>query len=900
VTRMIERFGEIGRRVRMLMRRSKFDSEMDEEMRLHREMKERELVEAGESPEEAHYAAQRKVGNTLLLREESREAWGWNWLEHFLQDVRFGFRTLRKSPGFTAAAVLTLALGIGANTATFSILNTLLLRELPVPHPERVVRFSSGSFSYPDYVDFRNQISSFEGLCADYELPVMANLNSSRPPERVMGTLVTGNFFSTLGVKLALGRGFLPEDDQLSDPKAVVILSHNLWRRRLGADSDIVGKTLRLNNASYTVVGVTSPEFRSVFPGLEPDFWVPMALLPQLAPIEQSLAHPLTNRNEGGIDILGRIKAGTLRSQTLAEVNVINDRIRKADGIKEKVLVSLDNPASLPGDIGKFAFGVTAVLMLVAGLVLLIACVNVMNLLLARATMQRKEFAIRLAIGASRSRLIRQLVTGNLLLSLPGAALGFLFSVYALAVISRLQLPLPIPLALNFRSDIRVLLLTAALAVVTTLFVGWAPAFQATRPDVAAFLRDGDSSSGSQRGRRLRDGLVVSQVAASVVALVAASLFLHSLKNAYSVDLGFDPKNLLVLRLDPKLQGYSNERGELFFQQLHQQVSGLPGVRASSFVTPLPLAIVSSGRQITAPATRKTVDDVRVHVVGARYFETMGIPLLRGHAFSDETSASALAAVISEAMAKNLFADENPVGQTIQGKGLGAKGSEQRIYEVIGVVSDTKSKTVGEQLSPCLYLLMDQNPDEWATFSFFLGSGVSLLVRTAGDPKRMVDPVLSEVHKLDPEVPVYGVETMEEQIGKALFIPKVAATLLGVFGGLGLTLAAIGLYGVMSYSVSCRRREIAIRMALGASAAGTLRTIAREGVLCVAAGLAVGFGVAALVSRLTSSLLYSVSAADPLTFGTVPLALLSVACIAVFLPARRAMRVDPMVALRYE
>ena len=887
-------------RLRSLFRKSRVEQDLSKELRFHLEKLIEEHAAKGMTPEEARYAALRELGGVEQIKEECRDMRRMNYVENFLQDVRYGLRQLRRSPGFAAVAVLTLALGIGANTAIFSILNALLLRELPVPEPERVVRFSSGSFSYPDYVDFRDQSSAFEGLCGDYEIPVMANLSSSHAPERVMGTLVTGNFFSTLGVKLALGRGFLPGDDRLSDAKSVVILSHRFWRRRFGADQGIVGKTLRLNNVSYTIVGVTSPDFQGVFFGLAPDFWAPMALLPQLAPFEQSVAHPLTNRSEGGFDILGRIKAGTLRSQALAEANVINDRIRKAAGKKEKVPVSLENPARLPGDIGQFAFGVTAVLMVVAGLVLLIACVNVMNLLLARATMRRKEFAIRLAIGASRSRLVRQLVTGNLLLSLPGAILGFLFSVFAMAAISRLQLPLPIPLALNFTPDIRVLLLAAALAVVTTLVFGLAPALQATRPDVAAFLRDGDSSSGSQRGRRLRNGLVLAQVAASVVALVAASLFLHSLKNASSMDLGFDPKNLLVLRLDPKLQGYSNEKSELFFRQLYQQVAELPGVRAASFVTPLPLAIVSSGRQITDPTTRKTVDDVRVHVVGAHYFETMGIPLLRGRTFSHETSPSSSVAVISQAMAKDLFAGQDPVGRTIEGEGFGARGTERRIYEVIGVVGNTKSKTVGEQLSPCLYLLMDQNPYEWAGFSSFVGSGVSLLIRTAGDPSRMADPVLRQVRKLDPDLPVYGIETMEEQVGKALLIAQVAATLLSVFGGLGLTLAGIGLYGVMSYSVSCRRREIAIRMALGASAPGTLRTIAREGVLCVAAGLAVGFGIAALVSRFASSLLYGVSAADPLTFVTVPLVLLSVAGVAVFLPARRATKVDPMVALRYE
>ena len=574
-------------------------------------------------------------------------------------------------------------------------------------------------------------------------------------------------------------------------------------------------------------------------------------------------------------------------------MNVINDRLRQAAGRKEKQLIALETAGVLPGDLGKLFLGVSAVLMVIAGLVLLIACVNIANLLLARGTMRRREIAIRLAIGAGRGRVIRQFMIGNLILAFLGAAAGLVLALAATKAAARVDLPLPFPVVLNFAPDLRVLLVTAGVAVLTSLMFGLAPSARATRLDVNASLKDSDPASTAFASQWTRKVLVMVQVAVSVVVLVAAMLFLHSLWNGFSIDLGFRTENLLVVKVDPTAQGYSRERSALFFQQLEERVSKLPGVRSASVVAPLPLGIASNGSDVSALGTSRTINANR-HLVGPRYFETMGIPLLRGRDFRDVPASSPPVAVINRVMAEHLFPHENPVGQRV---GWGS-GKESTVYEIVGVVGDTKSKTIGEALRPCLYGLAAQSETDLEGLSPF--GGVSLVIKTVGKPKALAAIVQQEVERLDPGLPVYGVETMEEQVGKSLVLARLAASFLGVFGFLALTLAAVGLYGLMSYTVVARTREIAIRMALGASAQRTLSMLARQGLGTVGVGLAAGLAASLAVGRLVSSLLYGVGSFDPLTFIAVPIVLVLVACFAILVPARRAAKVDPMVALRYE
>jgi predicted permease len=444
------------------------------------------------------------------------------------------------------------------------------------------------------------------------------------------------------------------------------------------------------------------------------------------------------------------------------------------------------------------------------------------------------------------------------------------------------------PIVLDFAPDRRVLLVTAGIAVLTSLMFGLAPAARATRLDVNASLKDNDPASTALTTQWTRKVLVIIQVAVSAVVLVAATLFLHSLWNGFSFDLGFRPENLLVVKVDPIAQGYSRERSALFFQQLEERVSGLPGVRSASVVAPLPLGIFSSGSQVSVPGTSRTVDANR-HVVGPRFFETMRIPLLRGRDFRDIARSSPPVAVINRALAERLFPNEDPIGQQVRGW--------DKVYEIVGVVGNSKSKTIGETFTPCLYQLAAQHEMDLELFSLM---GINLVVRTAAKPEAVAALVQQEVERLDPNLPVYGVETMEEQVGKSLVLARLAASFLGVFGLLALALAAVGLYGLMSYAVAARTREIAIRMALGASAQRTLSMLAWQGLSTVGVGLAAGVAAGLAVGRLVSSLLYGVGGFDPLTFIAVPIVLVLVACLAILVPARRATQADPMVALRYE
>jgi predicted permease len=612
------------------------------------------------------------------------------WLETFWQDVRYGLRQLNRNPGFSAVVVITLALGIGANSAVFSVLNGLFLRVLPVPHPERVVTFSDDSHSWPDYLAYRDQAKSFESLSTSFGLLFTANLNSSHPPQHVYGSLVTGNFLTTLGVKPALGRGFLPDEDQLGSPKPVVILSYKMWRSQLGGDPAILGKSIRLNSATYTVVGVMPSEIRTVDFGMTPDLWAPIATWQQWKPVEESRGNPFNDPNWTSFGIFGRLRAGVALRAAQAELNVISDRLRKAAGKKERQPIALTPAGIMPGELGQFFLGISVVVSVIAGLVLLIACVNIANLLLARGTSRRREIAIRLAVGASRGRVIRQLMIGNLILALLGGAAGLPLAWAAAEAAARVDLPLTMPITFNFSPDLRVVLVTAAIAVVTSLLFGLAPAVRATRQDVNALLKDGDATSTGSATRWTRNVLVMIQVAVSVVVLVAAALFLHSLWNGFSTNLGFRPQNLLIVRVDTAAQGYSQERSARFFEQLEEQVGKLPGVHAASVVAPLPLSFVGSGRDFSVSGTSRTIN-AQLRIVGRRYFETMGIPLLKGRDFRDIEVTATPVAVISRAMADRAFPNENPVGRRIGWQ----HEQNKQAYEIVGVVGDTKSKTIG-------------------------------------------------------------------------------------------------------------------------------------------------------------------------------------------------------------
>ena len=814
----------------------------------------------------------------------------------FLQDARYACRTLSKTPGFTAAIVISVALGIAANATVFSIANGLLWGALPVKDPGRLVVFSEGrSFSYPDYVDYRDRTSQvFEGLAAHFPF-IPASIGGTGQPERVWGQVVSGDYFRLLGVNPVLGRGILPEDDQVLGRDAVVVLSHALWQRRFASDPAVLGRAVVLNGMRYSVVGVAPAGFSGTDHGIQADFWAPLAMAEQIMP-DLNKDSMRSKRNAQWLLLNARLKPGVGRAQAAAVVNTIQHRLDdtyRKEQKEHRAAVSLDPAGSLIGGASTQALGLMAVLMVVVGLVLLVACANVANLLLARATGRQKEIAIRLAIGASRRQVIRQLLVESVLLALAGAAAGFLLAALAAAAISRFRLPLPFPIVFDFNVDLRVLAFTAALSIFTGILFGLAPALRATRPDLVESLKNESPVFGRLRRFSLRNALVVVQVALSLVLLVGAGLFLRSLGNASSIDIGMQPDNVLLMAIDPKLNHYSRERTQQVLEQLRQRVTALPGVRSVSFVDSIPLSIGGINFDFAAAGGNGSAGqniNSDVYSVGSGYWETMGIPLLRGRDFSRNTG-DGRALIVNQTMARRAFGNEDPLGRQMLSDELGQKV----LYTIVGVARDSKSRTLGEKPQNCAYLFVEANPEK--VFSFF---GISIAVKTSANPAAMAKPVREQIAALDPNLPILSTETMREHVDKSLLLPRISATLLGVFGAVGLTLAAIGLYGVMSFSVRRRTREIGIRLALGANPGSVLAMVLRQGLALAGVGLVLGLAIALAVGRLASSLLYGIGGTDLITFLAVPAVLLAAALVAIVLPARRAARLGPMTALRME
>jgi predicted permease len=818
-------------------------------------------------------------------------------------DVRYTFRTLSKAPGFAAVIIISIALGIAANATVFSVANGLLWGTLPVRDPGRLVVFDEGkSLSYPDFTDYRDQTRDvFEGgVCAHFPL-IPASLGVSGEPERVWGQAVSGNYFSAVGVPLALGRGILPSDDEVQGRDAVVVLSHALWQRRFGSDRGIVGREAVLNGQRYTVVGVTAPGFTGADRGLRTEFWVPLAMVEEIMP--DLGKEPLrTKRRAQWLILNARLNPGVTHAQAVAAVNVVKKRLDdtyRKDEKNHRPPLTLNAAGSLIGGSETPALTLMAVLMVVVGLVLLVACANVANLLLARSTTRQREIAIRLAMGAGRRRLIRQLLTESILLASGGAVAGFALAAIAARAISRFQLPMPFPIVFDFNVDLRVLAFTAGLAVLTGILFGLAPALRATRPDLVGALKNESPGFGRMRRFGLRNALVIVQVALSLVLLAGAGLFLRSLQNASSIDLGMKPDHILLMAFDPKLQNYSREKTQQLLSTLRERVSALPGVRSVSFVDSLPLSIggVNFDFKAANGAGRKPQQaNADTYSVGSGFFETMGIPLLRGRDFNRRTGDEHVA-IINETMARRLFGNEDPIGRQITNDNPleGQTKADKTPYTIIGLAGDSKSRTLGEKPANCAYLFLEAAPEK--VFSFF---GISLAVKTSVGPRSLIHPVRAEIAALDPNLAVFNTETMQEHVDKSLLLPRISALLLGVFGGIGLTLAAIGLYGVMSYSVRRRTREIGIRMALGAKPGKVLGMVLFQGLAVTAVGLAIGLALALALGRFAASLLYGISGTDLTTFLIVPAVLLAAAMAAIIFPARRAAHVEPSTALRYE
>lgn len=810
-------------------------------------------------------------------------------------DTIFAVRMLRKAPGFTAVAVLSLALGIGANTAIFSLVNAILLRPLPVSEPGRLVAVFPVSqssevraFSYPAYVDFRDRNDVFSGLFVTRFAPV--SLSREGANERVWGYLVSGNYFDVLGVAAARGRTFAPEEDRTPLTHPVAVLSHGCWQRRFGGDSSLIGRDITLNNQRFRVIGIMPAGFTGTEVAFAPELWVPTMMQEWIEP-----GNPwLERRTTHNLFAIGRLKPGVTPEQAEASLNVLAGQLgREFPDTDEGATMTLTPPGLIHPIVRGPIIGFAWVLMAVVGLVLLIACTNLANLLLARASERRREVAVRLALGASRWRLIRQLVTESVLLALAGGAAGVLLASWAVDLIVGFRPQADLPFWIDLTVDWRVFGFALLASVGTGLVFGIVPAWQSTSPALVPALKDATLQAGAYRSR-LRSGLVIAQVSLSLVLLIAAGLVMRALQQVQTTSPGFDIENGLMMSVDVGLQGYDEVRGQEFYRRLIEQVSSLPGVRQASLTDSAPLSLNYNSTDIQVegqPLARgANVPSAMNASVAANYFATMGIPLVAGREFNHaDREGAPRAVIINEAFARRYLPGADPVGNAV-GKRVSFASAEGPYWQIVGVAQDGKYFSIGEVARPFIYLPMPQSYEPRAT----------LLVRTVSDPRAMTAAVRDAVRQLDAQLPVYDVKTMTEHLGLSLFPARVAALLLGSFGLLALTLAAIGIYGVMSYSATQRTREIGIRVALGARPSDVLRLIVKHGAIVTVAGVIIGLGAALALTRLMASLLYGVSATDPLTFLGVAALLLAVALVACYVPARRATKVDPLAALRHE
>ncbi|MDQ3803637.1 MAG: ABC transporter permease [Acidobacteriota bacterium] len=807
------------------------------------------------------------------------------------QDVRYAARMLLKNPGFTAVAVVALALGVGANTAIFSVVNAVLLRPLAYKDPEQLVFINhnyqktnlKASVSVPGYLHYRDNAKSFSGVAALAGWAV--NLTGEGEPERLQGMAVTPNLFAVLAAEAARGRTFTPEEGQVGANR-VAVLSHGLWERRFGSLPSIVGKNVSLNGEAYTVVGVMPPSFqfgREL--GQAAELWSPLAFT-----TDQQNPNNLTNEF---LQVLARLRPGVSAEQAQAELDTIADNLRRqympgADATNWGLLLT---PA------GELVIGEirTALLVLLGAVafVLLIACANVANLMLARAAARQKEVAIRTALGASRLRVIRQLLTESVLLALVGGGLGLLIAMWGVDLLVRLNED-KIPRAHEIGLDQNVLFFTLGVSLLTGLVFGLAPAFQTSKIELHDTLKEGGRSGRSGARRGVRDALVVLEVTFAVVLLIGAGLLIRSFFHIQQVDPGFQPAGVLSMQLSLPASKY----GELpqraaFARDMLERVRALPGVKAAGTTTILPMSGNNSSGSFQIEGRQLAQGESSPHgdrwMVSSDYFQTMNIPLVRGRYFTEHDRAEgAQVAIIDETMARKYWPDEDPVGKRIFFEGT---QQQPRWREVVGIVGHVKHKGLEGESRVQYYVPYDQRPTS---------AGLYLVVRTEGDPSALAAPVRDAIRSVDRDMPVYRVTTMERLVADSLAQRRFAMFLFGVFAGLALVLAVVGLYGVMSYTVTQRTHEIGLRMALGAQARDILRMVVGHGMLLVAVGVGVGLFGAFALTRLMASLLYGVTATDPLVFAGIALLLAAVALLASYLPARRAMKVDPMVALRYE
>jgi predicted permease len=819
-------------------------------------------------------------------------------MENLRKDLRYAIRMLVKSPAFTLIAVLALGFGIGANTAIFSVFNGMLWRPLPVKDPQQLVVVTekvrgqefSFNLAYPDFLDYRGLKSAFSDLSAFAPSPL--NFDAGGRPERVWTGFVSGNYFSMLGVEAIRGRTFSSGEGWTPGKDPLIILGYKFWQQRFGGDPHIVGQTVQVNQHAFTIIGVLPQSFHGTYYFIDPDFYVPLTMVPTLDPNDADI---LTRRNAAGFRIVGRLRPGVTPAMAQAAAEPTNRRLAEhyPDSHKEVFLMVEPELRARPEPgLGGVMATVSLVFMGLVGLVLLIACANVANLILARANGRRKEIATRIALGATRWRMIRQLLTESVLLAFMGGLTGLLLARWVAMGLLSIQLPTDIPIRLfDLRMDWRIFAFSFAAAMLTGLAAGILPALQTSRTDLAETLKEGGRAGGGAGRHRMRNILVIGQVTVSLLLLACAGSFIRSFQNSARVDMGFRVENVLLMSVDVGMQGYNEQRGQQFFQQLTDRVRALPGVRAAAISSFIPMgydnSMVSVYLPEHSPSDKSEVETAFSDSAQPGYFGAAGVQVIQGREFTAADTATAPSvAIVNEAFAKKIWPGQDPIGKTFQ------KEKNGPVIQVVGLTRTGKYMFLYETPQPYVYFPLAQNYNSTAT----------IFVYTDGDPLRQVEPVRDQIRRLDSALPVYGVTSMDAHVhyGKPLLPARLGAILVGAFGILGLALAAVGVYGVVSYSVSQRTQELGLRTALGAQRWDVIKLVLRQGLGLALVGVSIGLVLALALARAIRAVLYGVTSTDYLTLVLVSALLFAVAFIATYIPALRATQVDPVDALRHE
>jgi len=874
--------------LRALFRTRDGEREMEEELRHYLEADIQDKVDRGMSPEEAARAARIEMGSFEAVKEEIR-AVGWeNLIGTLRQDLRYALRVLVRNPGFALVAVLSLALGIGANAFVFSVVNALLLRPLPVEHPDQLVfletKDSGISHSFPNYQDLRDRNRTLAGL-AGYRIAPM-ELESSRGATRIWGLLATGNYFDLLGIRPALGRFFHPPDDLSPGASPYVVLSYSAWRSRFGSDSAIVGKTIRINRLPYTVLGVAPASFRGTELWYWPDVWVPMMMEPQIE--NYSGTGWLENRNDWNTWVIGRLKPGVSSGQALANLNAIAAELAREHPDTNE---GLEFKLARPGLAGDYVGGPTRAFTLgvlgLASLVLLAACANLASLLTARAADRQREIAIRLSIGAGRARVMRQVLTETLVLSLAGGTVGCALSLVLCRALRGWRAPMDFPVQLDVSPDWRVFLFAVMVSVLAGALFGSAPAWAASKTDASAVLK-GALKSWAHRRLAFRDLLVVVQVALCFVLVAACLASVRGLQRALRMRLGFEPQGVSLVSFDLGLAGYAEPTGRIFQQRVLDTVKQLPGVRSAAYSNSVPLSLDQSTTSVfpedKGPLEAADSTEANYYEISPGYLETMGTDLVAGQDFTWHDGNSRQVAIVNVSFAKQVMRTENAVGKRFR------HGRDGPLVEVIGVVEDGKYVNLTRSDMPVVF---------WPILQHY-SSTTTLEVRSSLPALQMVDAMRRAVASLDSELPVYGAGSLPKMLGLAFLPARASAIALSGFGVLAIMLAITGVHGLVSYAVARRVREIGIRVAVGASPRQVLRLVLARIAVLLVVGSGIGVVLALAAGQVLAGVIYEVSSSDPQILGAVLVTIVFLGLLSSLAPMHRALRIDPMVALRSE